>query len=123
MRNRTKNFELRYSLEEVECRKARDEKPSLDVGYENVIKPQNDYSDDESNDDEKINLLSLQKRELPCPQEYREQFEHPSTREFIGFDLSWIRSSANKNYNNHSFWIFIFALISHSYCTLIAFLR
>jgi hypothetical protein len=110
-------------LEEVECRKPRDEKPSLDVGYENVLKQQNDYSDDESNnDDEKVNLLTLQKRELPCPQEYREQFEHPSTREFIGFDLSWIRSSATK-ICSQSLWILVLALVSHSYSTLTAFLR
>lgn len=123
MKNRTKNFELRYSLEDVECRKPRNEKPSLDVGYENVLKAQTDYNDDESNDDEKINLMSLQKRDLPCPQEYREQFEHPSTREFIGFDLSWIRSSGHK-VCHAPLWIFIIsALMSTSYCTLKTLLR
>lgn len=96
------------------------------MGFENVVKPQADYYDDESNantEEKKLNLLSLIKKDLSCPQEYREQFDHPSTREFTGFDLShWIRSDVSRT--QHSRRILILALITPFFrYTFVAFLR
>lgn len=130
LKNRTKNFQLRYSLEDVECMmktKERTTSVRVKVNADDVMKKQilNDeieYYEDESYDDKKMTqLFQLKQRDLPCPQQYREQLEHPSTREFIGFDLSWIRSSAPEPRNTIS--LLFTALTSHFACTLAAFFR
>lgn len=132
LKNRTKNFELRYSLEEVECMMKTKERPTagrIKVNVDDVLKKQvmNDeieYYEDESIDDKtKTNLVQIKQRDLPCPQEYREQFEHPSTREFIGFDLSWIRSSASPHATNPVKSLLFLALTTHFACTLAAYFR
>jgi hypothetical protein len=129
LKNRTKNFELRYSLDEVECIKTKD-RPSggrIRVNVDDVMKKQvlneeTDYYDDESYDEKKTTQLSqFKKGELPCPQQYREQFEHPSAPQFIGFDLSWIHSAATKS--QKSFAVLGLALITHFACTFAAFYR
>lgn len=127
LKNRTKNFELKYSLEEIECMMKPKDRPTggrIRVNLDDVMKKQvlndeTDYYEDESFDDKRTNLLQLKQRELPCPQQYREQFEHPSTREFIGFDLSWIHSSATKS--QKPFAVLFLALITNFACTLAAF--
>lgn len=130
MKNRTKNFELRYSLEEIECMMKTKERPSgarIKVNADDVMKKQilnddGEYYDDESFDDKRsTQLTQIKQRELPCPQQYREQIEHPSTREFIGFDLSWIRSSATTN--KHMTMILFLALVTHFAGSLAAFFR
>lgn len=133
LKNRTKNFELRYSLEEIECMTKTKERPTavrVKVNVEDVMKKQvlNDdieYYEDESYDDKKTSqLLQLKQKELPCPQQYREQLEHPSTREFIGFDLSWIHSSATKAQIESPVVSLLFlALISHLAGTFAAYFR
>lgn len=130
LKNRTKNFELRYSLEEVECIKTKD-RPSggrIRVSPDDVMKKQvlnddPDYDYESENFDEKktTQLFQFKQRELPCPQQYREQFEHPSAPQFIGIDFSWIRSSATKLHN--PFAVLGLALITHFACALTAFFR
>lgn len=119
---------MKYKLEEIECKKPKETKPSVDVGIENVQKIQSDYYDEEqlNNVEEKaFHLLQLKNTDLPCPQEYREMFDDPSTREFmsIGFDIShWISSTGSRS-AGFSLWILILALISQFSCTFAAFLR
>lgn len=129
LKNRTKNFELRYSLEEIECTKTKD-KPSggrIRVNADDVMKKQilndeTDYYDDESFDEKKTTqLFQFKQKELPCPQQYREQFEHPSAPQFIGIDFSWIHSSATKSHN--SFIFLGLALITHFACALAVLFR
>lgn len=131
LKNRTRNFELKYSLEEVECMTKTKERPTVPrvkVNAEDVMKKQilNDdieYYEDESYDDKRTSqLLQLKQKELPCPQQYREQLEHPSTREFIGFDLSWIHSTGIKAQVTSVSLLFL-ALISHFACKFAAFFR
>ena len=132
LKNRTKNFELKYSLEEIECIVKTKERPNggkIRVNADDVMKKQElnddvEYYDDESYDDQKKTpLLQIKQRDLPCPQEYREQLEHPSTREFIGFDLSWMHSSATQT--SHRLMVNLsLALITHFACSrLDAYLR
>lgn len=134
LKNRTKNFQLKYSLEDVECMMKTKERPTggrIKVNVNDVMTKQTsadetEYYEDESYDEKKMTqLLQMKQRDLPCPQQYREQLEHPSTREFIGFDLSWIRSSATKTHkkNNRVTSLLFLALISHFACTLAAFFR
>lgn len=136
LKNRTRNFELKYSLEEVECTMKTKERPSggkIRVNVDDVMKKQvlNDevaeYYDDESYDEQKktplMQLTQFKQRDLPCPQEYREQFEHPSTREFIGFDLSWMRSSAPQASLHRAMSLLSLALVTHFACTLATFAR
>jgi hypothetical protein len=130
LKNRTKNFELRYALDTVECIKTKD-RPSggrIRVNDDDVMKKQTlndetDYYEDESYDEKKSTpLLQFTKKDLPCPQQYREQFEHPSAPQYIGFDLSsWIRSSASNS--QWSSAVLCLALITHFACTLAAFFR
>lgn len=96
-----------------------------DVMKKQVLNDEIEYYEDESYDDKKMTqLLQMKQRDLPCPQQYREQLEHPSTREFIGFDLSWMRSSATKTQNTNRVTSLLFlALISHLACTFAAFFR
>lgn len=133
LKNRTRNFELKYSLEEIECTMKTKERPSggkIRVNVDDVMKKQvlNDdaveYYDDESYDEQKKTpLTQFKQRDLPCPQEYREQFEHPSTREFIGFDLSWMRSSAPQATFHRAMSLLSLALATHFACTLATFAR
>lgn len=133
LKNRTRNFELKYSLEEVECSMKTKERPSggkIRVNVDDVMKKQvlNDevaeYYDDESYDEQKkTQLMQFKQRDLPCPQEYREQLEHPSTREFIGFDLSWMRSSAPQTTLHRMMSLLSLALATHFTRTLAAFPR
>jgi hypothetical protein len=118
LKNQTKNFELKYVLEEVECRmNSKDQPPSMriKVNPENVLETQviNDgveYYEEESFEERRtIPLMRLKQKDLPCSQQYREQLEHPSSREFIGMDLSWIRSSALSI--QASLWATIFSCI------------
>lgn len=97
-----------------------------DVMKKQILDEETEYYDDESNDEKRMtSLMQLKQRDLPCPQEYRELFEHPSTREFIGFDISgWIsRSTAIKTANEQLKLISFLALMSHLACTFVAFLR
>ena len=95
-----------------------------DVLKKQVLNDEIEYYEDESYDDKaKTQLVQIKQRDLPCPQEYREQFEHPSTREFIGFDLSWIRSSAPQRTTNQVKFLLFLALITHFACTLAAYFR
>lgn len=121
MRNRTRNFELKYSLGEIECKfKSKDKSGRMKVVVDqHLTDDEADYSDDESYEERPrpVNLLQMTQRELPCPQQYREHVEHPSTREFIGFNLgSWMNSSAERNYVNFiQFLVFL--------CTTLAFIH
>lgn len=93
-----------------------------DVMKKQILNDDGEYYDDESFDDKRsTQLMQIKQRELPCPQQYREQIEHPSTREFIGFDLSWIRSSATTN--KHMTTILFLALVTHFAGSLAAFFR
>lgn len=130
MKNRTANFELRYSLEEVACTMKTKERPMggrIKVPVDDVMKKQIlgdeiEYYEDESyNDKQTTQLVQIKQKDLPCPQEYREQLEHPLTREFIGFDLSWMGSSASSTQRTMS--VLILALITHFACTLAALYR
>lgn len=130
LKNRTKNFELRYSLEEIECMLKTKDRPTgarIKVNVDDVMKKQilnddTEYYEDESYDEKRTTqLVQFKQKELPCPQQYREQLEHPSTREFIGFDLSWIHSSATRTTNSNFKSVSLFlALITHCACTLLA---
>lgn len=94
-----------------------------DVMKKQILNDDGEYYDDESYDDKRSTpLMQFKQRDLPCPQQYREEVEHPSTREFIGFDLSWIRSSSATT-NQHMTSILFLALITHFACTLAAFFR
>lgn len=134
LKNRTKNFELRYSLEEVECMMKTKERAivaHVKVSVDDVMKKQiltdeiEDYEDESYDEKRTTQLLQIKPKDLPCPQQFREQLEHPSTREFIGFDLSWIgRSSATKEQTSHrTLSVLILALTAHFACTLAAFFR
>lgn len=95
-----------------------------DVLKKQVLNDEIEYYEDESYDDKiKTQLVQIKQRDLPCPQEYREQLEHPSTREFIGFDLSWIGSSASQQATNQVKSITFLALTTHIACTIAAFFR
>ncbi|CAO1415993.1 unnamed protein product [Diamesa serratosioi] len=107
LKNRTKNFELKYSLEEIECMmktKERQVTHKIKVNYDDEMKKQilsdetdTEYYDDEIYNEQKTsNLLQLKQKDLPCQKGFIEALEHPSTREFIGFDISWMHSSAIK---------------------------
>lgn len=129
LKNRTANFELRYSLEEIACMMKTKDRPTgarIKVPVDDVMKKQIlgdeiEYYEDESYAEKQTTqLVQIKQRDLPCPQEYREQLEHPSTREFIGFDLSWIRSSGSTPNTEH---ILILALITHFACALAAYFR
>lgn len=95
-----------------------------DVMKKQILNDESEYYEDEINDEKtRIQLMQMKQRDLPCPQEYREQFEHPSTREFIGFDLSWMRSSATKYTKNHVQPLLFLALSTHFACKVAAFFR
>jgi hypothetical protein len=70
-----------------------------DVMKKQILNDDSDYDYENENADERkaTQLSQIKQRELPCPQEYREQFEHPSAPQFIGIDFSWIRSSATNS--------------------------
>lgn len=130
LKNRTKNFELRYSLEEIECMMKTKDRPTAvrikvnvdDVMKKQILNEETEYYDDESYDEKRTTqLMQFKQRDLPCPQQYREQLEHPSTREFIGFDLSWIGSSATRIHQLKT--VLFLALTTHFACTLAAYLR
>jgi hypothetical protein len=81
-----------------------------------------DYSDDESYEEKpkSTNLLAMAKRDLPCPQQYRDNVEQPSMREFIGFKLgNWIGNSAKRNDVNSMLLFVTFNLL----CTTLAFIH
>jgi hypothetical protein len=81
-----------------------------------------DYDDDESYDASRaVKLLEMNQRDLPCPLQYREHFEHPSTREYIGFNFGWLSGSAHGV--SHSKLFLSLALMSQFFCTFVAFLR
>lgn len=116
-------------MEEIECRmKTVKLAPKIKVNVDDVLnKDDIEYYEDESYDDKKFtSLLQMNAKDLPCPKQYIEQIEHPSTREFIGFDLSWIRSAAtttNHIASYHVISIIFIALMSQFACTLAAFFR
>ena len=74
----------------------------IKVNYDDEMKKQilsdetdTEYYDDEIYNEQKTsNLLQLKQKELPCQKGFIEALEHPSTREFIGFDISWMNSAA-----------------------------
>lgn len=77
-----------------------DDKKKLDTAneYEETDQTIN-YYDDEAEayvDRETVQLTKLKQKELPCSAEYREPTEAPGLRESIGFDFSWIHSSASR---------------------------
>lgn len=83
-----------------------------------------DYSDDESYEDKPkpTNLLQLTKRELPCPQQYRDNIEQPSMREFISSKIgNWMGNSAKRNNDVNSMTLLI--LIFNLLCTTLAFIH
>jgi hypothetical protein len=129
LRNRTQNFELKYSLEEIECSMKTKERLAgvrVKVNPNDVLRPANDgveYYDDESYEEKAMTqLVQIKQKELPCPHQYREQFEHPSTREFIGIDISsWIGSPASAPCNPMA--VLFLALITHFACAHAAFFR
>lgn len=113
LRNRTLHYELQEKLAEIDCKMKAKEKPPggrvRDAVDQNLAGDDDEYPDDESFQDTRpkyTNLLKITQKELPCPQQYRDHFEHPSTREFIGFDISWINSSALRQ-NVDSIFIFV----------------
>jgi hypothetical protein len=98
LKNRTKNDDLRDSLNRLKC--------TLDAAHSNVynnaldnsIKNPHlqvtnnnaDYSDDqEANDMEVVDLFKVGIERLPCPEELSDPTEMPMSRESIGQDLSW----------------------------------
>lgn len=129
MRNRTINFELKYDLGEIGCKfKSKDNKPM--AGKMKIVVDQqdnedeDDYSDDESYEErpKPTNLLQLTKRELPCPQQFRENVENPSMREFISSKIgNWIGNSAKRNNDVNSMLLIIFTL--NLLCTTLAFIH
>lgn len=129
LRNRTQNFQLKYSLENIECMiRTKEPQVKARVVIDEVSKQQkvteefNYYDDDDNYDPNRvIKLLDMHQRDLPCPQQYREQFEHPSTREYIGFNFGWLSGSAIDV--RITKWILILALMSQFSCTFAAFLR
>lgn len=97
--------------------------PVNDEMKKQILNDDAEYYDDESYDERRTSqLLQFKQRDLPCPQQYREQFEHPSTREFIGFDLSWMRSSAGRGADIMKS-ILMLILLKHFACTLAAYFR
>lgn len=76
----------------------------IKVNYDDELKKQilsdetdTEYYEDEIYNEQKTtNLLQLKQKELPCQKGFIEALEHPSTREFIGFDISWMHSSATR---------------------------
>jgi hypothetical protein len=121
-------------LEEIDCRLSKTkDRPSAgrvkvsDADVKQVLN-EDEYYDDESIDEKRTQLLILKQRDLPCPQEYRQEFEHPSTKEFISIDFisSWIGSSSAVNsiqITNQVKSILVVALTSHFACTVAAFFR
>lgn len=127
LRNRTLNFQLKYSLENIDCM-IRTKEPQIKarVVIDEISKQQKIteeyYDDDDSYDANRvIKLLDINQRELPCPQQYRELFEHPSTREYIGFNFGWLSGSAIDV--RITKWNLILALMSQFTCTFAVFLR
>jgi hypothetical protein len=109
--------------------KTKDRPVKVRVNIDDVMKKQLsadeiEYYEDESYDEKKTtNLLQMKRRDLPCPSQYREQLEHPSTREFIGFDLSWIHSSSSSVWSR-SYWnVLVLTLTIKFLCTFTAFFR
>jgi hypothetical protein len=125
LKNRTKNFELKYSLGEIECKlKSKDKSGRMKVVVDQHLTDDDaDYSDDESYEErpKSVNLLQMTQRDLPCPQQYREHVpDHPSMTEFIGFKLgSWINSSAKRNY----VYSMLLLVISNLFCIVLAFIH
>jgi hypothetical protein len=94
-----------------------------DVMKKQILNDESDYDYESENVEEKktTQLSQFKQRELPCPQQYREQFEHPSAPQFIGLDFSWMRSGTTKL--RKSFEVFCLALITHFACALAACFR
>lgn len=93
-----------------------------DASRQQGVTEEFNYYDDDSYDPNKvIKLFDIHQRDLPCPQEYREQFEHPATREYISFNFGWLSGSASDIKNTRG--ILILALMSQFLCTFAAFLR
>ncbi|CRK99188.1 CLUMA_CG012497, isoform A [Clunio marinus] len=124
LRNRTKSFQLKYSMEEVECiMNTKNHRKGVRVSVNVDDSTRKKYSDDDPNyyEDERMddknmsNLLLIKANDLPCPKQYIQQFAHPSNQ-YIGFDLShWIRSSSPKLQNSLQLNLILVSFLIHAF--------